>query len=81
MDLKAEEIIPVFMKCFYRSWLDAVTPQFPALHEFRRLRHDERIERFKHLDASHMEISKAILMSTLISRLPNLDAFNSNDEK
>ena len=75
-----EEIIPVFLKCFFRSWLDAVMPKFSTINEFRRLRQDERIELFRNLDKSHMEISKAMLISRLISHLPNFDAFGSNGE-
>jgi superfamily I DNA and/or RNA helicase/very-short-patch-repair endonuclease len=80
INLSAKEIIPVFEKCFFRSWLDAVMPRFAALNEFRRLRHDERIELFKSLDKQHMKISNAMLMSRLVSRLPNLEGFNSSYE-
>jgi len=79
INLNAEEIVPVFKKCFYRSWLDAVVQQYVAVSEFRRLRQEERIELFKSLDKLHMEISKAMLMSKLISRLPNFDALGSSN--
>lgn len=78
--LTSDEIIPVFKKCFYRSWLDIVVQKFNTIQEFRRLRHDERIESFKNLDRSHLEISKAIVTKNLISRLPNFDAFSSSGE-
>lgn len=80
VNLSSNEIVEVFKKCFYRSWLDAVIPHFPAINEFRSLRQDERVELFKSLDKSHLEISKAILISRLISNLPNFDAFGSNGE-
>jgi superfamily I DNA and/or RNA helicase/very-short-patch-repair endonuclease len=80
VELSAENIIPVFKKCFYRSWLDRVIPQFSTINDFRRLRQDERIILFQGLDKSHMEISKAMLISKLISHLPNFDAFGNNGE-
>ncbi len=80
IDLPADEIIPVFKKCFFRSWLDMVVPRFPAISEFRRLRQDERVKTFKVLDKEHLEISKAMLISKLVSHLPNFDAYSSNGE-
>jgi len=78
LNLTAGEIIPVFNKCFYRSWLDAVMPKFPSVNSFRRERHDGRIAQFKELDKLHLEISKAALQAKLISRLPNLDSFSAS---
>lgn len=78
--LGAEEIIPVYKKCFFRSWLDVIIPRYSSVQEFRRLRQDERIGLFGELDKSHLEISKAIVVSKLISRLPNFDAYSANGE-
>ena len=80
INLDAKNLVPVFKKCFYRSWLDSICPKFETINEFRRLRQDEKIALFKELDMSHMEISKAMLISKLVSTLPNFDAFNSNSE-
>jgi very-short-patch-repair endonuclease len=78
--LSAVEIIPVFKKCFFRSWLDSVIPKLQAISEFRRLRQDEKVALFKELDKSHIKISNAIVISKLISRLPNFDAFSAGGE-
>ncbi len=78
--LAADEIVPVFKKCFFRSWLDVITPRFSSIQDFRRLRQDERVSAFKSLDKSHMEISKAIVISKLIAKLPNFDAFSADGE-
>lgn len=80
LNLTADEVVAVFKKCFFRSWLDALVPNFPAINEFRRLRQDERITLFHELDKSHLEISKAMLLSKLMSHLPNFDAFSSSGE-
>ncbi|MDR0515526.1 MAG: DUF4011 domain-containing protein [Fibromonadaceae bacterium] len=79
INLKADEIVPVFKKCFFRSWLDAIEPRYTTVSEFRRFHQDERIDLFKSLDKSHIEISKAMLISKLISRLPNFDALGSSN--
>jgi very-short-patch-repair endonuclease len=80
IDLDANEIIPVFRKCFFRSWLDAIIPKYPTIQNFRRLRQDEQVAMFGELDKSHLEISKAIVVSNLVKQLPNFDAFSSNGE-
>lgn len=78
LNLTSEEIIPIFKKCFYRSWLDAVMPRFPSVNSFRRLRQDEYVKQFRQLDKQHLEISKAALFARLISRLPDFDSFSAN---
>ncbi|MDD3231017.1 MAG: DUF4011 domain-containing protein [Oscillospiraceae bacterium] len=78
LNLPAAEIIPVFAKCFCRSWLDAVLPKFPSVNSFRRLRQDEYIQKFRHLDKQYLEISKAALIAKLVSRLPDFDSFSAN---
>lgn len=79
-NLAAKDIIPVFEKCFYRSWLDVYVAKHPAVRDFRRLRQEERITRFRELDETHLEISKATIISKLISRLPNFDIFSAKGE-
>ena len=80
INLDADEIVPVFKKCFFRSWLDVIIPNYTAISEFRGLRQDERVVLFKNLDKSHLDISKAMLISILTSHLPNFDVYSSNDE-
>jgi len=79
--LAPKKIVPAFEKCFYRAWLDAVLPKFETIRTFRRLKQEDCISSFKELDKSHMEISKAALISKLISRLPSLDAFTSGHDE
>jgi very-short-patch-repair endonuclease len=80
MQLDPSEIVPVFEKCFFRSWLDAIVPQYTAVSEFRRHRQEERIAAFKKLDKLHIEITKAALVSELIRSLPNFDSYSSDGE-
>jgi len=77
LELSPNVIATAFEKCFYRAWLDAVLPNLRTIQKFRRLNQDDCVASFRKLDKSHMEISKAALVSKLISRLPALDAFTS----
>lgn len=75
LELPSDNIIPCFKKCFFRSWLDDVIPQFEAVATFRGEKQEAIISDFKSLDKEQMEIAKAYLKAKLISRLPNLDSF------
>lgn len=79
--LEASKVIPVFQKRFYRLWLDAVLPNYPAVLNFRRRTHDNIIEDFSQLDKTQFEIAKARIRSQLINDLPSLHRFtNGGDE-
>lgn len=75
LELPTDNIIPCFKKCFFRSWLDDVVPQFESVATFRSEKQESIISDFKSLDKEHMEIAKAYLKAKLISGLPNLDSF------
>lgn len=77
LNLASDEILPVFRKCFYRSWLDSTVRRFPSVNAFRKERHNARIQQFRTLDKLHLEISKAAIFAKLISRLPDFDSFSA----
>jgi len=79
--LPAEAIVPAFNKCFYNSLLDVSLPRFNAVNKFRKQKHEDNIASFKELDLAHMEISKAALLSRLISALPSFDNFTSEHDE
>lgn len=75
------QIIPIFQKRFFRLWLDAVLPEYPAVLNFRRLNQENTIKEFVELDKLQFEIAKARIKSKLINNLPLLDKFtNGMDE-
>ena len=76
-NLKTDEILAIFKKRFFRLWLDAVLPEYPAVQRFRRKNHDETICDFSKLDKMQFEIAKARIKGYLINNLPNLDHFTS----
>lgn len=75
--IKSYQIIPTFQKRFFRLWLDAVLPEYPAVLNFRRLTQENTIREFCELDRTQFEIAKARIKSKLINDLPLLDKFTS----
>lgn len=73
LEIPYEKIQPLFEKCFYRSWLDAVVPRFRSISTFRGKRQEELIEEFQDLDKLSIEISKSKLRAKLISNIPNVE--------
>jgi len=69
--------IPSFKKRFFRLWLDAVLPYYPAVLSFRRRTHESTINEFSELDKLQFAISKAIIKSKLINNLPQMNHFTS----
>lgn len=79
--IKPYQIRPIFKKRFFRLWLDAVLPEYPAVLNFRRLNQENTIREFCELDKMQFEIAKARIKSKLINNLPLLDKFtNGMDE-
>jgi len=80
-DIPVSDIIPIFKKRFFRLWLDAVIPDFPAVMNFRRKMQEMTIDEFSSLDRTQFEIAKARIRSQLINNLPSLEHFtNGVDE-
>ena len=80
-NISSEFIIPIFKKRFFRLWLDAVLPEFPAVQHFRRKVQKKIIDEFSTLDILQFEIAKARIKSKLISKLPSFEHFtNGFDE-
>ena len=52
--IHSRELVSVFEKRFYRLWLDAVTPEFPAVQNFRSEIHEDTIRSFVTLDSTQL---------------------------
>lgn len=70
-------ILPIFQKRFFRLWLDAVLPNYPAILNFRRINQENTISEFASLDKIQFEIAKARIKGKLINDLPSFDHFTS----
>lgn len=80
-NIPSQDIIPIFKKRFFRLWLDAVLPEYPAVLNFRRKMQESTIDEFTSLDKMQFEIAKARIKSMLINDLPSLEHFtNGVDE-
>lgn len=77
LHIDRRNIIPCFNKRFFRLWLDAVLPNYPAILSFRRRTHERTIIEFSELDKLQFKISKAIIKSKLINNLPQMNHFTS----
>lgn len=67
----------VFRKRFYRLWLDAVLPEYPAVEDFRTHAQEELIKEFRGLDREQFQIAQVRIMERAVQRMPNLDSFTS----
>lgn len=80
-NIPVQSICPIFKKRFFRLWLDAVLPEYPAVMNFRRKSQEATIEEFSSLDKVQFEIAKARIKSKLVNALPSLEHFtNGVDE-
>lgn len=66
-------ILPAFLKRFYRLWLDAVMPNYPAVYSFRRRTQDSLIKQFSQLDKNQLSIARARVKHRLVSHLPDFN--------
>ena len=81
LHIEASKIVPIFKKRFFRLWLDAILPSYPAVLNFRRRMHEDTIGEFVELDKIQFDIAKARIKSKLINDLPSLERFtNGADE-
>jgi len=77
LSISKNNIIPCYKKRFYRLWLDAVLPNYPAILNFRKRNHEKIIEEFSELDKLHLKISSAVVKERLINSLPEMNSFTS----
>jgi len=77
LHIETSKIIPIFKKRFFRLWLDAIFPKYPAVLNFRRRMHENAIDEFCRLDKHQFKIAKARIRSKLINDLPSLQRFTS----
>lgn len=77
-DLINKNIIDIFLKRFYKLWLDAVIPDFPAVFNFRSRNHQGIINDFNELDKLQLEIARLRIREKLTSRLPDINVATSS---
>ena len=73
-DVIPDYIVDAYLKRFYRLWLDAVLPNFPAVQNFRGRIQTQTINEFCELDKGQFKIAQARVRERALSRIPD---FNS----
>lgn len=75
-NIPSNYIVDAYQKCFYRLWLDAVLPKFPAVKNFRERTHTQSIREFCELDKGQFEIARARIREKILSKIPNFDTIS-----
>jgi len=81
MKIKSYMVVPIFLKRFYRLWLDTVMIDKPAIIEFRGRSQEDRIKNFSRLDIKQMDIAKYRIRERLINSLPDSNLFTSSRDE
>lgn len=69
-------IVDAYLKRFYRLWLDAVLPNFPAVQNFRGRIQNQTINEFCELDKGQFKIAQARVRERALSRIPDFNSIN-----
>lgn len=76
--INKELIVPVFLKRFYRLWLDAMIEKKPAIASFRRNNFEETVIDFQKHDLNQMKIARLRVKERLASQLPDINRLTSS---
>jgi very-short-patch-repair endonuclease/DNA polymerase III delta prime subunit len=79
--LTTPDLIPVFERSFYETWLNAVIKSEPMLIEFHGTEQNRRIEKFRTLDKKTITLARQYILAALAARTPgtNGNAVPSSD--
>lgn len=69
-------IVDSYLKRFYRLWLDAILPGFPAVQSFRGRIQAQTINEFREYDKGQFKIAQARVRERALSRIPDLNSIN-----
>lgn len=76
-NLSGENVVRAYLKRFYRLWLDAILPKFPAVENFRSRNQTQTIDDFRKLDKKQFDIARARVRERILSRMPDFNAITS----
>ena len=65
-----------YLKRFYRLWLDAILPNFPAVQNFRGRIQAQTISEFCEYDKGQFKIAQARVRERALSRIPDFNSIN-----
>lgn len=80
-EILPNHIVDAYLKRFYRLWLDAVLPQFPAVQYFRGRIHNQDIKEFQELDKIQFRIAQSRVRERIFNRMPDFDSITSTKDE
>lgn len=77
LEIDSNCITDAYLKRFYRLWLDAVLPKFPAVQDFRGRIQAQTIREFCELDKEQFKIARARVRERALNRMPDFNSINA----
>lgn len=79
--IESDYIVDAYLKRFYRLWLDAMLPQFPAVQTFRGRIHNQTVKEFQELDRNQFKIAQSRVRERVLSRIPDFNSATSTRDE
>ncbi|MSR62026.1 MAG: DUF3320 domain-containing protein [Planctomycetes bacterium] len=73
-ELRSVALPEAFERSYLEAWLELQRAREPALHNFLALSHEQRIARFRQLDAQCLELARKVVAARLAARVPSVGA-------
>lgn len=80
-NINPDKLVDAYLKRFYRLWLDAMLPHFPAVLNFRSRIQEQNISEFCQLDKAQFKIAQARVRERVVNRIPDFDAVTSTRDE
>jgi Superfamily I DNA and RNA helicases and helicase subunits len=74
-------IVDAYLKRFYRLWLDAMLPHFPAVQNFRSRMQEQTIKEFCELDKIQFKIAQSRVREKILNGIPDFNAVTSTKDE
>jgi len=81
LEIQTDSISNVFLKRFYKLWLDVTISKYPAVFSFRSRNQQAVIDDFNNLDKMQLEIARLRIRERLIAKLPDMNVTTSSLEE
>lgn len=80
-NINPDQLADAYLKRFYRLWLDAMLPHFPAVLNFRGRIQEQTISEFCELDKAQFKIAQARVRERAVSKIPDFNAITSTRDE
>lgn len=79
--LESEQLSRVFERSYTEWWLNAVIDSEPVLREFHSAEHKRKIDQFREIDDSYMQLTQQLVQARLGENIPNsaVGDFNNSE--